>query len=118
MWTVSNIKALLDLKQNGISPWSYEALYFNTYSETRRMLSFLGIDDINIHPSYLFLPSMSTLKTFHADPKRSSLIDKKLDFFWKDVLSESKKERIIAVIKELTNPYPDIRIMLKDLQYL
>lgn len=118
MWTVSNMKALSDLHTEGHPYIAYEHLYRNPYEQSKRILKILGYTDVDIHPSYLFYPSMSTLRTFHSDSERFSLINDGLDFFWQDDLSEDQIEKIRELVSSLSLNYPSVYATFKTLNYI
>jgi len=118
MWTISNIKALLDLEILGIQPLAYEALYRHPYEESTRLLDRLGYANVRLHPSYLFYPSMSTLKTFHSDAQRWDIVNDNLRVFWSDTFTNKERYSIIRLIEDIVQHFPTIHATFKSLNYL
>ncbi|MEE9373993.1 MAG: sulfotransferase domain-containing protein [Saprospiraceae bacterium] len=119
MWAISNIKALTDLHTKKIPFWQYEKLYHTPYEEAKRMLSFLGVKDVNIHPSYLFYPSMSTLKTFHTDEEGwPSRKHHDMNVFWKEILDDPTIDELLYTVDNLVSHFPKIKQIFHRLNYL
>lgn len=100
LWVVTHQVVEQDLNTLGIGYYKYEDLYLNPYQTTRNILEYLGYKDISVHPSYIFTPSMLTLRTFH---KESFNKTSDLDFFWEDTLTEEMVKGILNVETRLTN---------------
>jgi hypothetical protein len=107
MWAVSNIKALESLSKMDLPFFQYEKIYTRPYIETRKMLKFLGYSDTEIHPSYLFYPSMSTLKTYHTLSADFSFSDEMpLEKFWSSSIDTDEANRLINIVKEIAINHP------------
>ena len=118
MWTVSNIKALKDLEKLDLPLWAYEDFYHSPFKTTNKMLHFLGHEDANIHPSYLFYPSMSTLKTFHTDSTWSENKCNLPRLFWEKTLSVKSAEGLLNIIRNISSSFPNEAMKFEKLNYL
>jgi hypothetical protein len=97
MWGVSQILALKSLASFDLRPFFYEDMYQNPFEETSRVLSYLNITDRDIHPSYIFTPSMVTHRTMHGLNMRI-----KPSFFWENTFNNQQIDKIIKVLYSLT----------------
>ena len=118
MWSISNITALRDLKILKLPYFLYENLYKNPYYQTRLIFEYLGIKMGHIHPSYLFYPSMVTLKTFHTAPSSRWAIDELITPFWKDTLSILEAEKVLEIVGEISGNFPEVKESFVDHGYL
>ena len=101
LWIVTHYVAEYDLKRLGIPYFKYEDLYLDPYKTTNKILSHIGHEDVTLHPSYLFTPSMLTLRTFHTESFDKSW---DMEFFWKDTLSKD----MISSLLRLQSTIADI----------
>lgn len=119
MWTISNLKAISDISQLGVSIVQYEKLYDKPYQQTKALLHSLGYTDIDIHPSHLFYPSMSTLKTVHTFEKGRSINDfKSSSFFWEDLFNTKETSMYLEQIEKMGSNYPEELAILQGMGYL
>lgn len=100
LWVITHIVVEFELKNLNISLINYRDLYTNPYHTTNTVLKQLGYDNVNLHPSYIFTPSMLTLRTFHKE-RDSADID--FQAFWKDTLSQDMVHKIHSLELELNS---------------
>jgi len=100
LWIVTHQVVESDLNALGINYIEYEDLYMRPYETTRSILTQLGYENKPVHPSYIFTPSMLTLRTFH---KESFNKTSDLAFFWKDTLTKGMVDRILSLEERLIN---------------
>jgi hypothetical protein len=99
MWSITHAISLPMLDHMNLPFFTYENLYTNPFEETRKILSYLGIEGKNIHPSHLFTPSMTTMKTFHGMQNLESKIhEKMLSIFWEKTLDTSEIDAIMKIV--------------------
>lgn len=99
MWSITHAIAVPELTKHKLPVFYYEDFYRNPFLYVKAMFNYLGEEQINIHPSYLFTPSMTTLKTIHGLKNMSSKISSKdLSFFWDEVLSLDDIKSIMDII--------------------
>ncbi len=79
---------------------AYQDLYNKPYQTTHQVLSFLGFEEITLHPSYIFTPSMLTLRTFHKESTGATISP---EVFYNDVLTKSMIEEIESLEKYLNS---------------
>lgn len=102
LWTISHIIVEKDAENLNIPIFSYEEFYLKPYENSKRLLEYLGHEKPKIHPSYIFTPSMLTLKTHHEFSDSESFVESKdISVFWKDTLSKSQVERINSLNSQL-----------------
>lgn len=117
MWTVGNASLLRDSNDLGIAPFYYEDLYRQPYATARVLLKSLGKDQSRLHPSYLFTPSMTTLRTIHDIGTTDQAVSD-LSFFWKDALSDEQLTRINAVVRCIASQDEHLSKVCADKNYL
>jgi hypothetical protein len=111
-WALSQHLAMEQLASMNIEPLYYEQLYQSPYEVTARLLSSLGYPDVSLHPSYLFTPSMQTLKTVH---EVTNLSTKPFpSFFWEDTLSSEEISGIYLVLNPLIDCDPTLRLLFNE----
>lgn len=114
MWTISTIIAFEDIEKYNIPFVYYEDLYTKPYDETKELLINLGYENKNLHPSYLFTPSMLTLKTAHNfDKKGDEFVNAGPKAFWKDTFSEREEMKLIDFIRSTVSPFKMARKKLE-----
>lgn len=119
MWSMAHVAALADLERLNVTPFYYEDLYLNPYEQSRRLLDYIGYSDINIHPSYIFTPSMMTLRTVHElsyDSDHS--ITGFPEFFWRDHLSNAQVKMITDTIHKVCQYDTRLHTLCYDRKYL
>ena len=118
MWGVSHMISLKELKALNCKPIFYERLYKDPFTEVRNLLDQLGLHKYSIHPSYLFTPSMLTLKTVHETAERHvSNIDFP-GFFWKNIISKKQSEDLFLLLTYLGELDEDLLSLLIANEYL
>lgn len=99
MWSISFIISSKDIRKIKGFSQSYEALYLDPFNEIKKILSYLDKKSSKIHPSHIFTPSLTTLKTIHAFNDFDGLSNEKLDdIFWKDYLSKNDQEILNRIL--------------------
>lgn len=99
MWAVTYAVAQAELGAAGVSPFYYEDFYERPFAASRALFSFLGRPDIQMHPSHLFVPSMTTMRTVHGlTASESDYVRHGEAMFWDGVLRESEVGEIMAVV--------------------
>jgi hypothetical protein len=99
MWAITHAIVLPELKKLGLPLFYYEHFYTNPFESVRKLLDFIGTDKDNIHPAYIFTPSMTTLKTLHGLYGSEDLIHDGASIFWKDTLNPAQVARILDIIR-------------------
>ena len=100
LWIYTHKIVDRNLSKYNDSPISYEELYFSPYEGLTKLVTKVGGDPKRMHPSYIFTPSMLTLKTRHTLMNRSvNQIEGYNDLFWKNSLSSEE----IRTTEELFN---------------
>jgi len=101
MWAVSfliNERQRSRIKSISVS---YESLYISPYEEINRILNFLNLK-YSIHPSHIFVPSLTTLNTVHSERGMMSLTREKIDdLFWKRQLEKTTIENLNRKLKKI-----------------
>jgi len=114
MWTISQQIALDQVKELEGYITSYEALYLQPFEEAKRILTHLGHPDVSIHPSYLFEPSMTSMRTLHNNGDEFHRVqDSFPDFFWENDLNADECEHLMRLIEDLPVNQPEIFRYLK-----
>ena len=102
IWAVSHKIITHDLEQLNIPIFDYEDLYLNPYVTTKKMLDYLGHTDVTLHPSYIFTPSMLTLKTFHEFSDNTDYVGNAgFRIFWKNTLDLNQENRILTITEKV-----------------
>jgi hypothetical protein len=99
MWAITHAIALVELERMGLPVFYYEDFYTNPFQSARKLLDYIGIGKENIHPAYIFTPSMTTLKTLHGLYGSEELIQDGASIFWKDTLTAVQVERILEITR-------------------
>ncbi len=99
MWAVTYAVAQAELDAAGAPFFYYEDFYERPFAASRALFSFLGHPDINMHPSHLFVPSMTTMRTVHGlTASESDFVRHGEAMFWDGVLAEGEVGEIMAVV--------------------
>ncbi|MEL6390453.1 MAG: sulfotransferase [Bacteroidota bacterium] len=101
MWLISADITIPQVEATGGMVIHYEDLYVNPYGTAKSILRHLNLRS-DLHPAYLFEPSMTTLNTFHNS--RSGL-DKAdlLHMFTRDRLSPTAADRLMRLLHEVAD---------------
>ncbi len=97
IWVVTHCIVEKDMKAINTPIFNYEDLYLRPYETTETIAKFIGEENCKIHPSYLFTPSMLTLRTFHKDDDFSLNKKSGLDIFWKDTINKEMSNAILRM---------------------
>jgi len=104
MWAVSHKIASATLQRHGLPIFYYEDFYRNAFATTRAMLDYLGYD-ANLHPSHIFVPSMTTIRTVHGlTSSESDYSSAGMAIFWQDILPEDDLHTIGEIVKAFDMP--------------
>jgi len=107
IWGVTHLIVERQLKSLSIPLFRYENFYLDPFKSTYELMEYLDRDKVNIHPSYIFTPSMLTLKTSHEFSNNSISDDIKLSFFWNDMLTSIQIQEIEALISKIWSSVED-----------
>lgn len=100
MWSVTHAIALPELKRHKIPLFYYENFYSEPFLWVRKMFEYLNDKAVNIHPAYIFTPSMTTLKTLHGLRNVTDPINgNSTAFFWDKVLSKKEVDRVMEIVR-------------------
>ncbi|MEP3791946.1 MAG: hypothetical protein ABJM56_06850 [Gilvibacter sp.] len=100
IWVVTHAIVERDFDRLGLPIFDYNDFYEEPYKTTTKVLEYLGYEDVNLHPSYFFTPSMLTLRTFHNKANGSDLNPGK---FWTESLTNDQVETILQLQHEISN---------------
>ncbi len=114
-WALSQCIALHQLESMARSPIFYEALYVSPFDEAKKILSSIGVDNTSLHPSYLFTPSMQTLKTLHGHKEWS--VSEFPSFFWSSTLTNTDIEKIYDILQKVGKLMPRFLRMMNQGNY-
>ena len=100
LWVLTHVIIERDLEKFKLPLFHYEDLYLKPYEMTRTIGKYIGLPQVNIHPAYMFTPSMLTLRTFHMESSFNTE-KKDLSFFWKETLTIDMKDKILDLEKNI-----------------
>lgn len=101
MWALTHAHALRLLKDRGVPYFSYEALYADPFAQARVLLAHCGYPDARIHPTYIFTPSMTTLKTSHGViSQEQGMKEKGAAVFWEGTLTDDETTAVLKATRE------------------
>lgn len=99
MWAITHAIVLPELKKLKLPLFYYENIYGQPFSSVKEILRYLGFDDIRIHPSYIFTPAMTSLKTLHGLYRMDKEISQKgSKLFWEEILSKEEVDMIMDIV--------------------
>lgn len=102
IWAVSHKIVTHDLKRLNLPIFSYEDFYLRPFEAVRNLYAFLGCPDKKIHPSYLFTPSMLTLKTFHEfSGSEKFATEDNMRVFWEKTVSLEMETEILSLVEKI-----------------
>ncbi len=101
IWVVTHIIVERELTEKNIPLFHYKDFYINPYEATAQLAEYLEVNKTKIHPSYIFTPSMLTLRTFHKEADDFSSEEDSLAVFWKDTLDETMVLEILNMEEEI-----------------
>ena len=100
MWAVTHKLAAQTLARRGLPIFRYEDFYETPFPAVRRLLRYLGRDDVSLHPAHIFVPSMTTLRTVHGlTASENDYATRGLALFWKDILSADEVRGIMDIVR-------------------
>lgn len=99
MWAITHAIALPELERLGLPVFHYEDFYTHPFQSVRKLLDYIGIGKENIHPAYIFTPSMTTLKTLHGLYGSEQLIQDGASIFWKDTITAAQVDRVLEIAR-------------------
>lgn len=99
MWAITHAIALPELTRLGLPIFYYEDFYDFPFNSSRALMRYLGYDHVNIHPAYLFTPSMTTLLTIHGIQIMEDERAKKGIAFFEERLSAEELDSIMRIVK-------------------
>jgi len=103
LWVVTHVVVEYDLNKFDLPLFEYSNFYTNPYKSSKKLATYLGFEDIELHPSYLFTPSMLTLRTFHKNPQNKKYNEDGFKVFWEDTLNKSQVQKILTLEKEINS---------------
>ena len=100
MWAITHIISLDQLRQINVKPVYYEDFYLDPFGQSKSLLTSLTGASGPIHPSYLFTPSMTTLRTLHGAFKGKSK-NEFPQFFWEQALTIDQVKTIWNLLETI-----------------
>jgi len=98
MWAITHAIALPELNRLGLPVFFYEEFYDLPFESSRELMRYLGYGDVNIHPSYLFTPSMTTLMTIHGIKIMEEERARQGIAFFEEKLSKKELDDIMKIV--------------------
>ena len=77
-----------------------EALYRRPFEGSRALLAELGLPSRDLHPSWLFTPSMTAQRTLHGLDQNPDDPAFGTSAFWRDQLGASDVERVLEIARK------------------
>jgi hypothetical protein len=100
MWAITHAIVLPQMEQLNLPVFYYEDFYTEPFHTTKKLLRYLNYLKINIHPSYLFTPSMTTLKTLHGLYIKEKIIaEKGSAYFWEKELTTKDVDSVMEIVR-------------------
>lgn len=100
IWVVTHAIVEREFDHLGLPIFDYNDFYESPYKTTKSVLDYLGYENVNLHPSYFFTPSMLTLRTFHSTVNGKDLNP---DKFWTKSLNNDQVEHILQMQHDILN---------------
>ena len=116
IWAATHKIVLHELCGTNIPLLFYEDLFMDPFEISKKLMKTLDYGDVKIHPSYIFTPSMVTLKTTHDLHNNDDVLNgMDLSFFYENNLTNQEME----IIKEVNNifsinVYTEKSVPIKD----
>ena len=98
MWSITHAIVLPQLREYDLPLFFYEDMYAEPFPSARKLFRFLGQSQLHIHPSHIFTPSMTTLRTLHGLYEEEAVSRKGSAFFWENALSETEVDTIMQIV--------------------
>jgi hypothetical protein len=99
MWAITHAIAMPELTRLGLPIFYYEEFYDFPFNSSRALMRYLGYEHVNIHPAYLFTPSMTTLLTIHGIQIMEAERAKKGIAFFEERLTDKELDGIMKIVK-------------------
>jgi hypothetical protein len=100
MWSITQLLAYSQIRDLGLPMFFYEDFYAHPFEFVKDLLDYLELGSRNIHPAYIFTPSMTTLKTLHGLYEKEGDLERMgAAIFWDKVLGDAQVEQIINIVK-------------------
>lgn len=100
MWAVTHAIALPQLDRLGLPLFYYEDFYREPFKHAREMFRYMGLGEVDIHPSHMFTPSMTTMRTVHGMyDKEADIVTKGASAFWDKDLTSRDVDMIMELVK-------------------
>lgn len=113
MWAITHAIALPELTRLNLPVFFYEEFYDFPFTSSRTLMRYLDYKDVNIHPSYLFTPSMTTLMTIHGIRIMEEERSKKGIAFFEEKLSTEELYDIMEIVTAFGITYYDHNGLVK-----
>ena len=120
MWAVSILISISQAIEKEYFLICYEDLYRKPFERTHSLLNQLSIENKKqIHPSYLFTPSMTSLSTVHDSFGYSFNSNKEVNrFFINEKFSAYTEDKLKNIYMSIIELRPEVYLLLKESDYL
>ncbi len=119
MWAISLILTFRQARLSQGYVVSYESLYRDPYTNIRDLLRFLEFEDLPIHPSHIFTPSLTTLNTVHHHQVKFPISNEDLNkLFWKDKIGDGLIEKLLSILQQILVLDTDVKALAERSGYL
>ncbi|MCF6158859.1 MAG: hypothetical protein E3K32_09875 [wastewater metagenome] len=99
MWSITHSVAIEELERLSIPIFHYEDFYYAPFLFFRNLFAYIGYSGSNLHPSYFFTPSMTTVKTLHGLYNyEGKFVEKGASLFWENILDDSEVDTIMKIV--------------------
>lgn len=113
MWAITHAIALPELARLKLPIFFYENFYDFPFSSSRTLMRYLNYNNVDIHPSYLFTPSMTTLRTIHGIRIMEEERKRRGMAFFEEKLSNQELHDIMEIVRTFGITYYDHNGLLK-----
>lgn len=113
MWAITHAIALPQLARLNLPVFFYEEFYDYPFPSSRNLMRYLDCNHVDIHPSYLFTPSMTTLMTIHGIRIMEEERAKKGIAFFEEKLSLQELQDIMRIVRSFGIEYYDSNGLVK-----
>jgi hypothetical protein len=115
MWAATHRMVFDALARTPVPLLFYEDLFRDPFKVARSALRKLGLSDAKLHPSYIFTPSMATMRTTHDLEGERERKDGALDFFHKGKLTAHERDVIARVMADFgVDIYDEHSLPMRD----
>lgn len=109
MWTISQEISLREVRKVEGYIVRYEDVYLYPFAETQKILAYLGHSNRTLHPSYLFEPSLTTLRTFHNSATGFLEDDQRFPrVFWESTIPQEEQSALWQLIRRMQPQSPEV----------